>query len=65
MHKDTTEVLELGSVNMNNNNSSSKKKLIFRIIPLIMVPALSVLTIITLHSKRLIIIPINYIVYIC
>lgn len=64
MHKDTTEVLELGSVNMNNNNSSSKKKLIFRIIPLIMVPALSVLTIITLHSKRLIIIPINYIVYI-
>lgn len=62
MYRNTTEVLELGSVNMNKN--SKKKKLLFRTIPLIMVPTLIVLAIISFHSKSLVIVPINYIIYI-
>lgn len=46
------------------NKDYKKKKLFFRTIPLIMVPALMVLTIISFHSKSLVIVPINYIIYI-
>ncbi len=40
------------------------KIIIFRIIPFIMIPFLTVLTIISIHSNNLIFIPINYIIYI-
>ena len=46
------------------NKNSKKKKLLFRTIPLIMVPTLIVLAIISFHSKSLVIVPINYIIYI-
>lgn len=56
-----TEILKLRDENVNKSN---KKNIFFRTIPLVMIPALMVLTIISIHSKNLIIIPINYIVYI-
>ncbi len=47
-----------------NDKKRKKRIFIFRVIPLIMIPFLTVLTIISTHSTRLIIIPINYLVYV-
>lgn len=54
-----TEILKL-----EKNGTNKYKKLFFRTIPLIMIPLLSVLAIISVHSKALIKVPINYIIYI-
>lgn len=50
--------------NEDGDYMKNKKIFWFRVLPLIMIPALFVLTIISTHSKRLVIIPINYVVYI-
>ena len=60
-YSDKTEVLNLDEIKFKKKD---KKKIFFRIIPIIMIPFLVVLTIISIHSKKLIIVPINYIVYI-
>lgn len=52
---------------MEQNKLSKKERknlIIFRIIPIILIPILFVLTIISTHSTKLVIIPINYFVYI-
>lgn len=60
-YSDKTEVLNLNEIKVKKKD---KKKIFFRIIPIIMIPFLVVLTIISIHSKKLIIVPINYIIYI-
>lgn len=60
-YSDKTEVLNLDEIKIRKTN---KKKVFFRIIPIIMIPFLVVLTIISIHSKKLVIVPINYVVYI-
>ena len=65
------EVLELYDFNnknkidsSNNNdddNKNSKIKIWLRTIPLIMIPILFLLTVISLHTKRLVKVPFNYI----
>lgn len=60
-YSDKTEVLNLDEIKFKKKD---KKKIFFRIIPIIMIPFLVVLTIISIHSKKLIIVPINYIIYI-
>lgn len=60
-YSDKTEVLNLDEIKIKKIN---KKKVFFRIIPIIMIPFLVVLTIISIHSKKLVIVPINYVVYI-
>ena len=60
-YSDKTEVLNLDEIKFKKKD---KKKIFFRIVPIIMIPFLVVLTIISIHSKKLIIVPINYIVYI-
>ena len=60
-YSDKTEVLNLDEIKIKKLN---KKKVFFRIIPIIMIPFLVVLTIISIHSKKLVIVPINYVVYI-
>ena len=59
---DKTEVLNLEV--LKSKEKKDRKVLFFRILPLIMIPFLFVLTIISTHSTRLVIIPINYLVYI-
>ena len=60
-----TEVLDLNEIKRDKKRESSKKnKFFFRTLPLIMMPILFVLTIISTHSTKLVIIPINYIVYV-
>lgn len=49
---------------INFKTKMDKKKFFLRTIPLLLIPFLFVLTIISLHSKRLIITPISYVVYI-
>lgn len=61
-NSDKTEVLNLEV--LKTKEKKDKKVLFFRIIPLIMIPFLFVLTIISTHSTRLVIIPVNYLVYI-
>lgn len=60
-YSDKTEVLNLDEIKFKKKD---KKKIFFRIIPIIMIPFLVVLTIISIHSKKLVIVPINYVVYI-
>lgn len=65
------EILELYDFNdknkidsSNNNdddNKNSKIKIWLRTIPLIMIPILFLLTVISLHTKRLVKVPFNYI----
>ena len=62
-NKNDTEVLSLENIEMTKKKKENKI-FFLRIIPLIMIPILFVLTIISTHSTKLIIIPINYIVYI-
>ena len=45
-------------------NSSKLKKIFCRILPIILIPILGSLSVISVHSTRLVIVPINYIVYI-
>ena len=67
MNEDKTEVLNFNEIKIDNNPKNNKKDgkiFLFRILPLILIPFLLVLTIISTHSTRLIIIPINYVIYI-
>ena len=65
MYEDKTEILKLDDIKIKNKNSKDKrKKFYFRSLPIIMIPILFCLTIISTHSTRLVIIPINYFVYI-
>ena len=61
-NNDKTEVLNLEV--LKTKEKKDRKVLFFRIFPLIMIPILFVLTIISTHSTRLVIIPVNYLVYI-
>ena len=47
--------------NNNEDNKNSKIKIWLRTIPLIMIPILFLLTVISLHTKRLVKVPFNYI----
>lgn len=65
MYENKTEILKLDDIKIKNKNSKDKrKKFYFRSLPIIMIPILFCLTIISTHSTRLVIIPINYFVYI-
>lgn len=57
-----TEILNLS--NISKKEKKDLKLLFFRTIPLLLIPVFLVLTIISLHSKRLILTPISYTVYI-
>lgn len=65
-YNDKTEVLNLDGIKTINKKDKKKKRKIFyfRTLPILMIPILFVLTIISTHSNRLVIIPINYFVYI-
>lgn len=60
--REKTELLEIDETNKRIKNN--KKLVFFRTLPLIFIPALVVLTIISLHSTRLVFVPLNYFVYI-
>ena len=65
MYEDKTEILKLDDIKVKNKNKKVKRKrFYFRTLPIIMIPILFCLTIISTHSTRLVIIPINYFVYI-
>lgn len=57
-----TETLDLSNLKKEKNNK--KRKFYFRTLPILGIPILFALTIISTHSTRLVIIPINYFVYI-
>lgn len=57
-----TEMLDFGGIKF--KTKKDKKKFFLRTIPLLLTPLLFVLTIISLHSKRLLINPISYTIYI-
>lgn len=57
-----TEVLDLSEIK--RKEKTDKRNIFFRIIPLLLIPGLFVLTIISMHSKRLVLTPISYAVYI-
>lgn len=61
-NNENTEVLNLRS--LKQKKKKDKKIFFLRVLPLVMIPILFVLTIISTHSTRLVIIPINYIIYI-
>lgn len=61
-NNENTEVLNLRS--LKQKKRKDKKIFFLRVLPLMMIPILFVLTIISTHSTRLVIIPINYIIYI-
>ncbi len=65
-YNDKTEVLNLDGIKTINKKDKKRKMKIFyfRTLPILMIPILFVLTIISTHSNRLVIIPINYFVYI-
>ena len=62
-YNENTEVLNLNELKT-VKKKKDKKIFFLRILPIIMVPSLLVLTIISTHSTELIIIPINYVIYI-
>lgn len=62
-YNDKTEVLNFDDVIM-RPNKKDKKTFLFRILPTLLIPILFVLTIISTHSLRLIIVPINYVIYV-
>lgn len=62
-YTDNTEVLNFEEIKK-TKIKKNKKKFFLRILPLILIPILLVLTVISTHSTKLVIIPINYIVYI-
>ncbi len=66
MKYDKTEILNLDDFKkVDKKNKKSKRNVFyFRILPILIIPVLFVLTIISTHSTRLIIIPINYFIYI-
>lgn len=61
-NRENTEVLNLEELKVKKKKKN--KLIIYRIISILMIPFLSVLTIISTHSVRLIIVPINYVVYV-
>lgn len=65
-YNDKTEILNLTDIKKTNKKDKKNKRKIFwfRTLPILMIPILFVLTIISTHSNRLVIIPINYFVYI-
>lgn len=58
-----TEVLNFDEI-IKFKKKKDKKIIFLRIIPLLLIPILLVLTIISMHSTNLVIIPINYIIYV-
>ena len=58
-----TEVLNFDDVII-KPKKKDKKTFLFRILPTLLIPILFVLTIISTHSLRLIIVPINYVIYV-
>lgn len=58
-----TEILEFNEIKV-NERKNNKKRFLLRTLPLLFIPILICLTIISTHSNRLIIIPINYVIYI-
>lgn len=61
--EDKTEILNFDEI-VKPNKKKNKKYFFLRFLPLVMIPFLFILTIISTHSTKLIIIPINYIIYI-
>lgn len=61
-YNDKTEVLNLDDIK--TINKKDKKIFLFRVLPILLIPILGSMTIVSLHSTRLIIKPINYIIYI-
>lgn len=61
-YSDKTEVLNLDDIK--KTTKKNKKIFWFRVLPIILIPILGSMTIVSLHSTKLIIKPINYIVYI-
>lgn len=62
-YNDKTEVLNFDDVIM-RPNKKDKKVFLLRVLPILLIPILFVLTIISTHSLRLVIIPINYVIYV-
>lgn len=62
-YTDNTEVLNFEEIKKTKLNKN-KKKFFLRVLPLLLIPILLVLTVISTHSTELIIIPINYVIYI-
>lgn len=62
-YNDKTEVLNFDDVIM-RPNKKDKKVFLLRVLPMLLIPILFVLTIISTHSLRLVIIPINYVIYV-
>lgn len=62
-YTDNTEVLNFEEIKKTKLNKK-KKKFFLRVLPLLLIPILLVLTVISTHSTELIIIPINYVIYI-
>lgn len=62
-YNDKTEVLNFDDVII-KPKKKDKKTFLFRILPTLLIPILFVLTIISTHSLRLIIVPINYVIYV-
>lgn len=62
-NNENTEILNVEEIKT-NMKKKEKKLFWFKILPPIMIPFLFVLTIISTHSTKLIIIPINYFVYV-
>ncbi len=62
-YTDNTEVLNFEEIKK-TKLKKNKKKFFLRVLPLLLIPILLVLTVISTHSTELIIIPINYVIYI-
>lgn len=62
-YNDKTEVLNFDDVII-RPNKKDKKVFLLRVLPMLLIPILFVLTIISTHSLRLVIIPINYVIYV-
>ena len=58
-----TEILDFNEIKV-NEHKKNKKLFLLRTLPLLFMPILICLTIISTHSNKLIIIPINYVIYI-
>ena len=61
-YDDNIEILNIEG--LDRKSTKDKKRVLFRFLPIIMIPFLSVLTVISTHSTKLVIIPINYFIYI-
>lgn len=65
-YNDKTEILNLADIKKTNKKDKKNKGKVFwfRTLPILAIPFLFVLTIISMHSNRLVIIPFNYFIYI-